>query len=254
MELRRNLFWKLSFPYLSRFERGTAEAWAGHWYMRGVIKKACWICVDHQVSIKMVILGGAKVISIIFEHIQHASCWMKIRPWLFPSAGTFTSDTNPVAQWRKSMVSWWNPSCLMVKSAYFGDFSLNQSFDYHDLWVEITSNSWVSESHTSIFVQKTYYLAGYPSFISVLSTFFDAFDARPEPLMWRHPVGLDNLIEAFTVIALQDAVHPTPLFELLGIALEEIPITKEVRKRKNWMAQLGEMGDMETVWNSVFFF
>lgn len=29
------------------------------------------------------------------------------------------------------------------------------------------------------------------------------------------------------VIALQDAVHPTPLFELLGIALEEIPITKE---------------------------
>jgi hypothetical protein len=22
---------------------------------------------------------------------------MKIRPWLFPSAGTFTSDTNPVA-------------------------------------------------------------------------------------------------------------------------------------------------------------
>ena len=39
--------------------------------------------------------------------------------------------------------------------------------------------------------------------------------------------GLDNLIEAFTVIALQDAVHPTPLFELLGIALEEIPITQE---------------------------
>lgn len=44
----------------------------------------------------------------------------------------------------------------------------------------------------------------------------------------RHQEGLDNLIEAFTVIALQDAVHPTPLFELLGIALEEIPITKEV--------------------------
>ena len=45
----------------------------------------------------------------------------------------------------------------------------------------------------------------------------------------RHPLplGLENLIEAFTVIALQDAVHPTPLFELLGIALEEIPITKE---------------------------
>jgi len=44
----------------------------------------------------------------------------------------------------------------------------------------------------------------------------------------RYQEGLDNLIEAFTVIALQDAVHPTPLFELLGIALEEIPITKEV--------------------------
>ncbi|CAJ1333507.1 unnamed protein product [Effrenium voratum] len=44
----------------------------------------------------------------------------------------------------------------------------------------------------------------------------------------RYQEGLDNLIEAFTVIALQDAVHPTPLFELLGIALEEIPITQEV--------------------------
>lgn len=44
----------------------------------------------------------------------------------------------------------------------------------------------------------------------------------------RYQEGLDSLIEAFTVIALQDAVHPTPLFELLGIALEEIPITKEV--------------------------
>ncbi|CAE7558016.1 KLCR1 [Symbiodinium pilosum] len=44
----------------------------------------------------------------------------------------------------------------------------------------------------------------------------------------RYQEGLDNLIEAFTVIALQDAVHPTPLFELLGIALEEIPITKEI--------------------------
>ena len=49
------------------------------------------------------------------------------------------------------------------------------------------------------------------------------------PCSAAHPIGgLDNLIEAFTVIALQDAVHPTPLFELLGIALEEIPITKEV--------------------------
>eukprot|EP00913_Durusdinium_trenchii_P014638 g13735.t1 len=48
----------------------------------------------------------------------------------------------------------------------------------------------------------------------------------------RHQEGLDNLIEAFTVIALQDAVHPTPLFELLGIALEEIPITKEVDVRE----------------------
>ena len=36
------------------------------------------------------------------------------------------------------------------------------------------------------------------------------------------------MIEAFTVIALQDAVHPTPLFELLGLALEEMPITKEL--------------------------
>eukprot|EP00933_Yihiella_yeosuensis_P042976 TRINITY_DN37658_c0_g1_i1.p1 TRINITY_DN37658_c0_g1~~TRINITY_DN37658_c0_g1_i1.p1 ORF type:complete len:648 (-),score=147.95 TRINITY_DN37658_c0_g1_i1:81-2024(-) len=44
----------------------------------------------------------------------------------------------------------------------------------------------------------------------------------------RHQEGLDNLIEAFTVIAMQDAVHPTPLFELLGIALEEIPLTKSV--------------------------
>ena len=107
--------------------------------MRGVIKKASWIRVDHQVSDEMVILrGGGKVISIIFEHIQHASCWMKIRPWLFPSAGTFTSDTNTVAQWKNPWclgetrhVWWWNP--------HFGDFSLNQSFDYHDLWVEITS-------------------------------------------------------------------------------------------------------------------
>ena len=59
----------------------------------------------------------------------------------------------------------------------------------------------------------------------------------------QYQEGLDNLIEAFTVIALQDArfhgdngasittavfeclqdaVHPTPLFELLGIALEEM--------------------------------
>eukprot|EP00931_Biecheleriopsis_adriatica_P067904 TRINITY_DN41959_c0_g1_i1.p1 TRINITY_DN41959_c0_g1~~TRINITY_DN41959_c0_g1_i1.p1 ORF type:complete len:660 (+),score=160.04 TRINITY_DN41959_c0_g1_i1:206-1981(+) len=44
----------------------------------------------------------------------------------------------------------------------------------------------------------------------------------------RHEEGLDSLIEAFTVIALQDAVHPTPLFELLGIALEELPLTKDV--------------------------
>lgn len=44
----------------------------------------------------------------------------------------------------------------------------------------------------------------------------------------KHQEGLSNVIEAFTVIAMQDAVHPTPLFELLGIALDEIPITKDV--------------------------
>lgn len=44
----------------------------------------------------------------------------------------------------------------------------------------------------------------------------------------RHQEGLNNIVEAFTVIALQDAVHPTPLFELLGIALEDIPISKSV--------------------------
>jgi tetratricopeptide (TPR) repeat protein len=48
----------------------------------------------------------------------------------------------------------------------------------------------------------------------------------------RYQEGLDNLIEAFTVIALQDAVHPTPLFELLGIALEEIPLTKGVNMKE----------------------
>lgn len=44
----------------------------------------------------------------------------------------------------------------------------------------------------------------------------------------QHQQGLDSLIEAFTVIALQDAVHPTPLFELLGIALDEIPLKNGV--------------------------
>eukprot|EP00929_Paragymnodinium_shiwhaense_P081194 TRINITY_DN42427_c0_g3_i1.p1 TRINITY_DN42427_c0_g3~~TRINITY_DN42427_c0_g3_i1.p1 ORF type:complete len:592 (-),score=189.25 TRINITY_DN42427_c0_g3_i1:46-1821(-) len=44
----------------------------------------------------------------------------------------------------------------------------------------------------------------------------------------QYEEGLEALVEAFTVIAMQDSVHPTPLFELLGIALEEIPIAKAV--------------------------
>jgi len=40
--------------------------------------------------------------------------------------------------------------------------------------------------------------------------------------------GLDALIEAFENVAVKDAVHPTPLFELLGIALEEMPIMSDI--------------------------
>lgn len=39
----------------------------------------------------------------------------------------------------------------------------------------------------------------------------------------RHREGFDAALDAFMVIALQDAVHPTPLFELLGLMLEETP-------------------------------
>lgn len=38
----------------------------------------------------------------------------------------------------------------------------------------------------------------------------------------RFEEGFDMLVEAFTVHALKDAIHPTPLFELLGIALEDV--------------------------------
>ncbi|CAJ1335988.1 unnamed protein product [Effrenium voratum] len=40
----------------------------------------------------------------------------------------------------------------------------------------------------------------------------------------RHQEGFEAALEAFMVIALQDAVHPTPLFELLGLMLEEMPL------------------------------
>ena len=33
----------------------------------------------------------------------------------------------------------------------------------------------------------------------------------------RHQEGFQAALEAFMVIAMQDAVHPTPLFELLGL-------------------------------------
>jgi len=44
--------------------------------------------------------------------------------------------------------------------------------------------------------------------------------------------GFDAAIEAFTVIAMQDAVHPTPLFEMLGLMLEDMPLmgTEDVQK------------------------
>ncbi|OLQ06598.1 hypothetical protein AK812_SmicGene10069 [Symbiodinium microadriaticum] len=37
----------------------------------------------------------------------------------------------------------------------------------------------------------------------------------------RHREGFDAALDAFMVIALQDAVHPTPLFELLGLMLPD---------------------------------
>eukprot|EP00434_Breviolum_minutum_P035190 symbB.v1.2.031142.t2/scaffold3583.1/size55484/1 len=47
----------------------------------------------------------------------------------------------------------------------------------------------------------------------------------------RHQEGFEAALEAFMVIALQDAVHPTPLFELLGLMLEEIPLESENMSR-----------------------
>lgn len=43
----------------------------------------------------------------------------------------------------------------------------------------------------------------------------------------RHQEAFEAAVEAFMVIALQDAVHPTPLFELLGLMLEEMPLESE---------------------------
>lgn len=44
----------------------------------------------------------------------------------------------------------------------------------------------------------------------------------------QYQEGMETLVEAFENIATKDAVHATPLFELLGIALEEVPLGKGV--------------------------
>eukprot|EP00928_Gymnodinium_smaydae_P044688 TRINITY_DN2980_c0_g1_i1.p1 TRINITY_DN2980_c0_g1~~TRINITY_DN2980_c0_g1_i1.p1 ORF type:complete len:610 (+),score=177.43 TRINITY_DN2980_c0_g1_i1:110-1939(+) len=43
----------------------------------------------------------------------------------------------------------------------------------------------------------------------------------------RKAEGLDRAVEAFRVQAMQDSVHPTPLFELLGLILEDIVMGSE---------------------------
>jgi len=44
----------------------------------------------------------------------------------------------------------------------------------------------------------------------------------------KHQEAMDALVEGFTVIATKDAVHATPLFELLGVALDEMPLLRGV--------------------------